>query len=72
MLNCSPTHLRRRCALWTGLAFAALPISCASLPSVAPELRQALAPTGSLRVAVYPGSPTSMVRADFTTTAELP
>ena len=72
MLSCSPTHLRRRCVLWTGIAFAALLTSCASVPSVAPELRQTLAPTGSLRVAVYPGRPTPMVRADFTTTAELP
>ena len=29
----------------------------------AQELRQALAPTGTLRIAVYPGSPTSLVRA---------
>ena len=63
MLNCTPTHLRRRCVLWTGIGFAALLTSCASVPSVAPELRRALAPTGSLRVAVYPGSPSSMVRA---------
>ena len=28
----------------------------------APELRQAAAPTGRLRVGVYPGSPTSMIR----------
>lgn len=31
-------------------------------PAVAPEIRAALAPTGSLRIAVYPGSPTSLVR----------
>lgn len=30
--------------------------------AVPPDLRQALAPTGKLRVGVYPGSPTSMVR----------
>jgi polar amino acid transport system substrate-binding protein len=30
--------------------------------TAAPEVRQALAPTGSLRVGVYVGSPTSMVR----------
>lgn len=34
---------------------------CAA-PGVAPEVRNALAPTGTLRVAVYPGSPTSLVR----------
>ncbi len=33
----------------------------AAAPAVAPEIRQALAPSGKLRVAVYPGSPTSMV-----------
>ena len=34
-----------------------------SAPIAAPaEVRQALAPTGALRVGVYPGSPTSMVR----------
>src|ERR1019366_8948221 len=27
-----------------------------------PEVRQVLAPTGKLRVGVYPGSPTSMIR----------
>ena len=31
-------------------------------PVPAPEARQALAPTGKLRVGVYPGSPTSMLR----------
>ncbi len=37
--------------------------SAAAAPSAAtPEVRRALAPTGTLRVAVYPGSPTSMVR----------
>jgi polar amino acid transport system substrate-binding protein len=36
---------------------------CASaLPQVPTEARAALAPTGTLRVGVYPGSPTSMVR----------
>lgn len=34
---------------------------CAA-PGVAPDVRNALAPTGTLRVAVYPGSPTSLVR----------
>ena len=37
---------------------------CATAPvPPAPEVRHALAPSGTLRVAVYPGSPTSMVRA---------
>jgi len=31
-------------------------------PQVAPEVREALAPGGTLRVGVYPGSPTSMIR----------
>lgn len=35
---------------------------CASAPSrPAPEIRQALAPTGSLRVALYTGTPTSLL-----------
>jgi len=51
----------RRGLLWLGAALAAGLAGCASAP--APEVRQALAPTGALRVAVYPGSPTSMVRA---------
>jgi polar amino acid transport system substrate-binding protein len=42
-------------------AIALLLAGCASSP-VAPEVRQALAPMGKLRVAVYPGSPTSMVK----------
>lgn len=43
---------------------AALLAGCASAPPPAPsEVRQALAPTGTLRVAVYPGSPTSLVRS---------
>jgi len=37
--------------------------ACASTPPApAPEIRQALAPTGKLRVGMYPGSPTSMIR----------
>jgi len=36
---------------------------CAGMPSApAPEVRQALAPTGKLRVGVYPGSPFSLMR----------
>jgi len=42
---------------------ACLLAACAS-PAIAPdpEVRQVLAPTGTLRVGVYPGSPTSMIR----------
>ena len=37
--------------------------SCAAQPgATTPEIRHVLAPTGKLRVGVYPGSPTSMVR----------
>lgn len=42
---------------------AALLSACASAPPASsPEVRQTLAPTGKLRVGVYPGSPTSMLR----------
>ena len=43
------------------LAFALLLAACAAI-APDPAARQALAPTGTLRVAVYPGSPTSMVK----------
>jgi polar amino acid transport system substrate-binding protein len=46
-----------------GLAVA-LPLwlaGCASTPAVDPAARAALAPTGTLRVALYPGSPSSLV-----------
>jgi polar amino acid transport system substrate-binding protein len=47
----------------TILALAALLAGCAStVMAPDPAARQALAPTGKLRVAVYPGSPTSMVK----------
>ena len=48
-------------ALTISLALAGC--ATAPTPTPAPEIRQALAPTGKLRVAVYPGSPTSMVRS---------
>lgn len=51
----------RRLALQTLLLAGLLLAGCAT-PGVAPEVRQALAPTGTLRVAVYEGSPTSLVR----------
>lgn len=60
----SSVSLLRRCALLAA-ATAAL-LGCATPPippTAAPaEVRQALAPTGTLRVGVYPGSPTSLVR----------
>jgi polar amino acid transport system substrate-binding protein len=49
----------RRFFLLGSVALTAALAGCASAPA---ELRQALAPTGKLRVGVYPGSPTSMVR----------
>src|SRR5512138_1915422 len=48
---------------------AAMPVTAAASDGrvdtgtqLAPEARQALAPSGKLRVGVYPGSPTSMIR----------
>jgi polar amino acid transport system substrate-binding protein len=51
----------RRLLVVSGAALAVGLTACAT--ALAPEVRQALAPTGTLRVAVYPGSPTSMVRS---------
>lgn len=48
--------IERRALLLGALALLA---GCASAPPQ--QVRQALAPTGALRIAVYPGSPTSMV-----------
>lgn len=63
--NPPPARASRRRTL-TGLLAAALALglaACASAPDpVSPDVRRALAPTGVLRVAVYPGSPTSLVR----------
>jgi polar amino acid transport system substrate-binding protein len=45
------------------LASTLLIAACAAQPAApSPEIRRVLAPTGKLRVGVYPGSPTSMVR----------
>lgn len=45
------------------LALAQFLTACVGTYTVpSPEIRQALAPTGKLRVGVYPGSPTSMLR----------
>ena len=54
------THARR---LFLSLAAVLLLAGCAGVaPAPEPQVRAALAPTGTLRVGVYPGSPTSMVR----------
>jgi polar amino acid transport system substrate-binding protein len=52
-------HFRRQSLL---LALAALAGCAVTQAPVAPEVRAALAPTGTLRIGVYPGSPTSLVR----------
>jgi len=53
----------RRLILWTPLLAAALLAGCGSLkPTVDPQVRQTLAPSGKLRVGFYAGSPTSMVK----------
>ena len=58
----NPLVQRRRQVLL--LAASALLSACASTPPTAPPgVRQALAPTGTLRIAAYAGSPTSLVRA---------
>ncbi|NML47017.1 transporter substrate-binding domain-containing protein [Ramlibacter sp. G-1-2-2] len=54
------TWLARRALLAAALAGALL-AGCASAPT-APPPAALLAPTGALRIAVYPGSPTSLVR----------
>lgn len=68
----APLRPARRAALRAAASLATTAVTvagllgCASPPSPpAPvsEFRQVLAPSGTLRVAVYPGSPTSMVRA---------
>lgn len=60
--------LRRQPTLVLALfmAWAWLLAGCSTTPAVDPALRQALAPTGKLRIGVYAGSPLSMVR-DATT-----
>ena len=56
----SALHRARRVLLLAAIAVLA---ACATAPTAAPTVRQALAPTGTLRIGVYPGSPTSMVRS---------
>jgi polar amino acid transport system substrate-binding protein len=55
---------QRLAGRWTWLALLLLIVSAcaASQSAVDPAVRQSLAPTGKLRVGVYLGSPTSMVR----------
>jgi len=53
---------RRRFLLAGALAVCAFVYGCAGAPP-ASEARAVLAPQGTLRVAVYPGSPTSLVKA---------
>jgi len=53
---------RRLLATLPALAAVALVAACATT-APPPEVRRALAPTGTLRIAVYAGSPTSLVRA---------
>jgi polar amino acid transport system substrate-binding protein len=48
---------------WLAVGAALLLAACASTPPVPDDARRALAPTGTLRVAVYAGSPTSLVQA---------
>ena len=54
--------IRRSIVPLLAIAVAML-VGCAGNPlAPTPEARQALAPTGTLRVGMYPGSPTSMIR----------
>jgi polar amino acid transport system substrate-binding protein len=54
--------LTRRLFAWAALAAPLLLAGCAATAPVAPAVRTALAPTGTLRVGVYPGSPSSLVK----------
>jgi polar amino acid transport system substrate-binding protein len=51
----------KRLFLYAALTLSALLAGCAST-APDPQVRTVLAPTGTLRVGVYPGSPTSLVR----------
>jgi polar amino acid transport system substrate-binding protein len=56
-------RLTRRLFACAGLAVPLLLGACAATPpAVDPAVRAALAPTGTLRVGVYPGSPSSLVK----------
>jgi polar amino acid transport system substrate-binding protein len=55
--------LTRRLFAWAALAVPLVLAACAATaPPVDPAVRTALAPTGTLRVGVYPGSPSSLVK----------
>ena len=49
-------------ALLLALSAVLLAACAATSPGPSPEVRQALAPTGKLRAALYPGTPTSILR----------
>jgi polar amino acid transport system substrate-binding protein len=57
-------HPRRLSTARAAIALLALVAAACAGPRAQPDagVRQALAPTGKLRVGVYPGSPTSMIR----------
>lgn len=56
-------NFSKRFLLYAALALSVVLAGCASTaPAPEPQVRAALAPTGTLRVGVYPGSPTSLVR----------
>jgi polar amino acid transport system substrate-binding protein len=56
-------NFSKRFLLHAALALAVALAGCANTaPAPDPQVRAALAPTGTLRVGVYPGSPTSLVR----------
>src|SRR4051812_42693155 len=54
-------QITRRFFSSLALTGALLLAGCASTPAVDPQVRAALAPTGTLRVALYAGSPSSLV-----------
>lgn len=57
--------MQRTRRFWLAAAAATLLVGCTSWPAPEPvtaDVRRAIAPTGTLRVGVYAGSPTSMVR----------
>ncbi len=56
------SNLRRKILLSLSAGLLALAAGCASTPAVDPAIVKTLAPTGVLRVGVYAGSPTSLVK----------
>jgi polar amino acid transport system substrate-binding protein len=67
-MGSTPAFLRRRLVI-AALATAAWLAGCVHAPAVDPGVRSALAPTGTLRVAVYEGSPSSLVKRPDGTSA---